>query len=282
MIWSTGKNDLTRCITDWKAVFGSMIHSIFDVWHYKVLWTCALTRLLWYACNYVRLILYIMLHSTNLKPNCQMHFFARSQVRSDVHFWLHSTVHSQPAWPTLSRHSQVHSKYASKYSSKDFLKYTPRHALQDVPNCTQWHTPSLLDCTRPSKCSRRTQSYSRACSHVHSPFHVMAYSQPAWLYASKYALNTLSITLLSMLSSTLPIALDGTLPACLTTHSQVSSQHALNHTSEHVPKYTPNCTRCHAPSLLDYTLPSELWRHLQSHSRACSQVHSQLHSMAYS
>jgi len=81
----TGKNNLTWCITLREAVFGSVIHSIFDAWHYKVLWTCALTRFLWYAWNYVRLILYIMLHSTNLKQHCQMHFFARSQVRSEVH-----------------------------------------------------------------------------------------------------------------------------------------------------------------------------------------------------
>ena len=42
----TGKNDLTRRVTRREAVFGSVIHSIFDAWHYKVLWTCTLTRLL--------------------------------------------------------------------------------------------------------------------------------------------------------------------------------------------------------------------------------------------
>jgi len=73
----TGKNDLMRRVTHREAVSGSVIHSIFDAWHYEVLWTCASTRILSYACNYVRLILYVMLHSTNLKPNCQM--------RSEVH-----------------------------------------------------------------------------------------------------------------------------------------------------------------------------------------------------
>jgi len=73
-----------------------------------------------------------------------MHFIARSQVRSEVHSWLHSIAHSQPAW-----------LYA--------------------PNCTRWHTPSLLDCTLPialdgapqpawitlpTKLSRRSQVHS--------------------------------------------------------------------------------------------------------------------------
>jgi len=101
LITNTRKNDLMRHVTPREAVFGPVIHSIFDTWHYEVLWTCNLTRLLWYACNYMRLILYIMLHSTHLKPNCQMHIIACSQVRSEVHSWLHSVVHSQPAWHTF-------------------------------------------------------------------------------------------------------------------------------------------------------------------------------------
>jgi len=62
---------------------------------------------------------------------------------------------------SLLVHSQVncrvHSKYTLKYIAKYpcenvpkytfmyVLKYTPPHALKDAPNCTQWHTPSLLD-----------------------------------------------------------------------------------------------------------------------------------------
>jgi hypothetical protein len=42
----TGKNDLMRHVTHREAVFGTVIHSIFDAWHYEVLWTCNLTRLL--------------------------------------------------------------------------------------------------------------------------------------------------------------------------------------------------------------------------------------------
>jgi len=31
----TGKNDLTRHISHREAVFGTVIHGIFDAWHYK-------------------------------------------------------------------------------------------------------------------------------------------------------------------------------------------------------------------------------------------------------
>jgi hypothetical protein len=41
----TGKNDLTRRVTHREAVSGSVIHSIFDAWHYEVLWTCASTMI---------------------------------------------------------------------------------------------------------------------------------------------------------------------------------------------------------------------------------------------
>jgi len=42
----TRKNDLTRRVTHREAVFGMVIHSIFGAWHYDVLWTSTLTRLL--------------------------------------------------------------------------------------------------------------------------------------------------------------------------------------------------------------------------------------------
>jgi len=42
----TGKNDLMRRVTHREAVFGTVIHSIFDAWHYEVIWTGTLTRLL--------------------------------------------------------------------------------------------------------------------------------------------------------------------------------------------------------------------------------------------
>jgi hypothetical protein len=65
--WSpTGKNDLMRRVIRREAVFGLVIHSIFDAWHYNILWTCEMSILQLCACDYGRLILYIMLHSLNL------------------------------------------------------------------------------------------------------------------------------------------------------------------------------------------------------------------------
>jgi len=98
---------------------------------------------------------------------------------------------------------------------------------EDALNYTRWHTPGLLDCTLPIKLSR------------HSQLHSMVHSWPAWLYAPKWALRTL------------PIALDGTLSACLTVHSQLSFQDALN------------CTRWYTPIQLDCMLPCELSRRIE-------------------
>jgi len=39
----TGKNDLTQRVTHREAVFGTVIHSIFDAWDYEVLWTYVLS-----------------------------------------------------------------------------------------------------------------------------------------------------------------------------------------------------------------------------------------------
>jgi len=128
-----------------------------------------------------------MLPST-LRVRSQVHSRACSQGRSH---W-YSMAHTQPAWlyvltpalkklsstlpialddtPSLHDYtlpsqltscSQVHSEYV--------LKYTPGHALKDAPNCTRWHTPSLLGSTLPSTLSR-----GKAPDLV-------------WLYASMYA-----------------------------------------------------------------------------------------------
>jgi len=155
-----------------------VVHSIFDVWHYEVLWTCTLTRLLWYSSDYVHLILYIMLQSTKL-PNalqCTLPsklssgFQAHSQVRTQVHFQLHLMTLS--ACLTLPFHGSVWSalwhtpEYALKYTpialnatvtfwlnihskviSQDGLTYTPEHALhyslqmQDTPNLSWLFVP---------------------------------------------------------------------------------------------------------------------------------------------
>jgi hypothetical protein len=46
VVWITGKNNLTQCITHREAVFAPVINGIFDGWHYDVPGTCELTRLL--------------------------------------------------------------------------------------------------------------------------------------------------------------------------------------------------------------------------------------------
>jgi len=234
----TGKNDLTRRVTHREAVFGPAIHSIFDAWHYEIIWTCNLTRLLWCAWDYGRLILYITAYNKRqsklpdafhctlpstllIALDCTLTacFTVRSQ--------LLSMAHSQPAWLTLS-----------------------------------------------SKLSRRSQVHSWACSQGRSQLLSMANSNLAW----QYALKTLSSTLPRTLSRTLPTALDGTLPACMTVRSQVSSQEALKHTPEHALKDTPNCSRWHTPILLDCTLSRRSQAHSQERSQGCSQLHSMAHS----
>jgi hypothetical protein len=39
--YTTGKNDLARRAAHREAVFRTVFHSIFDAWHYEVLWICA-------------------------------------------------------------------------------------------------------------------------------------------------------------------------------------------------------------------------------------------------
>jgi len=221
----TGKNDHARRAAHREAVSGTVIHSIFDTWHYAVLWTCAVTRLLWYACDYVRLILYITLHTTNLKLSCQMHFIALKYALKYTPDCtrLHTPSQLDCTLPSkLSRHSQIHlpvrsqvyseyapkyTEYAPKYTSEYALNYTPEHAVKYGPDCTRWHTPSLLDCTLPSKLSRHSQVHLQVRSQVHlrvalkytlkyvlkyapnSQLHSMVHSQPTWLYAPEYTLK---------------------------------------------------------------------------------------------
>ena len=81
----TGNNYHAQRAAYRETVARTVIHSIFDARHYEALWTCAMAKLLLYASDYVCLILYITLHTTNLKPSCQMYFIALSPVRSEVH-----------------------------------------------------------------------------------------------------------------------------------------------------------------------------------------------------
>jgi len=170
-------------------------------------------------------------------------FTVRSQVR--LHDALKRTPgHALKSTPNCPRqHLPACLTVRSQVCSQDALKHTPENALNDAPNCTRWHTPSLLNCTLPSKLSRRSQAHSRACSQGHYQLHSM------------------------------------TLPAWLSVRSQVSSQDVLKHTPENALKHTPNCTRWHTAGLLDCMIPSKLSRRSQAHSWARSQVHSQLHLM---
>jgi len=95
-------------------------------------------------------------------------FIARSQVHLQVRSQVHSRACSQGRSQLDSMTLPACLTIRSQVSSQDAPKHTPGHALKDAPNCTRWRTPSLLDCTLPSKLSRRSQAHSRACSQVHS------------------------------------------------------------------------------------------------------------------
>jgi len=152
-------------VTYTEAVSGMGINSICDVWKYEALWSCALTRLLWYVFDYVLSIPYIILYSTTLLNalHCMLpsklssHSQAHSQARSQVHSQLH--LMTLPACLTI--YFQV--------SFQNTLKHTPRNALKYTPQCTRCHTPILVDCTLPSTLSRCSQVHSRACCPLHSP-----------------------------------------------------------------------------------------------------------------
>jgi hypothetical protein len=148
--------------------------------------------------------------------------------------------------------------------------------------CTSFHTPNCTSLHAP----KYTLKYTPDCARLYTASMRDLHSQDA----AKLTPSTLPTTppstfpstLPGMLSSTLPIALNGTLPACWTVLSHVSSQDALNHTPEHALQYTPNSTRWHTSSLLDYLLPTKLTKCSQAHSRVHSQMHYKLHSMAHS
>jgi len=99
-LWTihTGKNGLTRHVTHTEAVFGTVIHSLFDTWHYEVVRTYTLTRLLWYACDCVRWIQFITLHTTNLNANCQMHFVLVQSRRMSLRGETGPFTESHPQW----------------------------------------------------------------------------------------------------------------------------------------------------------------------------------------
>jgi len=108
-------------VTNREASSGTVIHTIFDMWQYEVLWTCGLTRLLWYAFHYVHSILYIILRSTK-QPNA-LHCTLPSKLssRSQAHYQAHSQVPSQLHLMTLPACLTIH----FQVSFQNALKHTP-------------------------------------------------------------------------------------------------------------------------------------------------------------
>ena len=197
----------------------------------------------------------------------------------------------------LSGRSQLYFQYAPRYIAKYILKYTqvwcpgrpqlhsmahslpgwlsvPKSARKTLPITLLFTLPSTL----PIALDDTLPAWFKICSQV-STQGPPTYT-PSTLPSPTPSM--FSSTLLGMVYRMLPIGLDGTLPACMTVHSQVSSQDALYHSTEHARKYTADCTICHTASVLDYMLPSDLSGCSQSHPQACSQVHSQLHPTAHS
>ena len=127
--------------------------------------------------------------------------------------WLFSCTPEDP------EDNMVKEKHHAKEPYSTSL-HAPKYILKYTSDCTQLHTPILLDCT-----------LSIALYNTH----------PARLTQTlKYALLTLPNTLPGVLSRILPMALDGTLPAWLIVHSQVSSHGALKYTAEQTPQSTLN------------------------------------------
>ena len=160
-----GQNDLTWHVTQREAVSGTVINDIFEVWHYEVLWTCALTSLLWYAFDYVRSVLYFIPHSTTLSNALHCTLASKLWSHSQAHSWAHSQVHSQVHLMMLPACLTIH----FQVSSPNAVKYTPKYTLKYTSNCTQYHTPILLDYMLPSNLWWCSQVHSCAHSPLHSP-----------------------------------------------------------------------------------------------------------------
>jgi len=180
---------------------------------------------------------------------------------------------------SLSICFQVHCEDASKFISKYVLKYTPKSAMKDPPDCTWWLTPSLLDFTLPSKLSRHSQTHFQVCGHVQFQMLWLIHSLSSWpMYPSKLSMcsqlysesspsvhagapqSTFSSPLPIILWMMLLIALDGIHPACFTAHIEESFEATLMYTSKYSLKYAPNCTQQPQHTLL-YTPKYTLKRH---------------------
>ena len=154
----------------------------------------------------------------------------------------------------------------SQVSSQDDLKHTLEHALKYTPNCTLWHTPSLLNYSPPSKLTRSSQvhsEYIRKYTPGHAPKDALTgtrWHTPSLLDCTFSHQLSRSFQAHSQLHSM-------TLPACMTIRSQVSSQAA--------PKYTPSMFSSTLPGMLSRTLLIALDGTLLACLALRSQVHSQ-------
>jgi hypothetical protein len=165
VILYTGKNDLTCHVTHREVVFGPVIPSIFDAWHFEVLCSGDLTRLLWYGCIYEHLILYITLHT--------------------VHDTAYCTSHCIQTWKQAARCIVLH---APKYA----LKYTPDCTQLDTPCLLYYTLPIALDGTLPAcltvrslVCSQNALTHTLQHALKYTPNCTQWHFQPAWLYAPK-------------------------------------------------------------------------------------------------
>jgi len=117
--------------------------------------------------------LYCTLPSTlPIALHCTLPVLACLTLWFQINARLHTIGHSQPIW-----------LYA--------LKYAPN----DAPEYTRFHTSYMLHFTLPSTLLRTLDwtlpacltVRSQVCFQVRSPLHWIGHSQPAWLYAPKYA-----------------------------------------------------------------------------------------------
>jgi hypothetical protein len=111
-----------------------------------------------------------------------LHQRVRGSVRAVRAVW-NTRVFQMETRVVADVSSQDTPKYTSEYAPMDtsehVLKCTPGYAPKDAPNCTGWHTPSLLEYTLQSQLSRRSRSHSRARSEVYSRLYKISHSQPA-------------------------------------------------------------------------------------------------------
>jgi len=186
---------------------------------------------------------------------------AYAQTCSQIHSQLHSITHSQLAWymlpNSLSRPSQVHSKYAPSTLST---------FLSTLLGMLSRMLAIALDGTLPACLTVRSKVSSQdALKHTLSTHPRMFPCTP---------LSSFSCTHPGMLYRRLPIALHGALHACFTVYSQASSQDTVMHTPSMFQVLLPGMLWRMLPITLNGTLPAYLALCSHFHSTICFHVHS--------